>query len=161
MAVLDGVLGELLPGLLFRVCHAATDVSVSEDEVSFSFGKTVSRSLAERLRDCDSAVIFAATVGFAPDILVRRYRFDPLRGLLAHAAGTERVEALCDAFCAGIKNAVPRFSPGYGDLPLSFQRDIFDFLSPERHIGLSLGENLIMSPSKSVTAIVGTHKTAD
>ena len=49
----------------------------------------------------------------------------------------------------------PRFSPGYGDLPLSLQRDIFRVLDCPRKIGLTLNESLLMSPSKSVTAIVG------
>ena len=49
----------------------------------------------------------------------------------------------------------PRFSPGYGDLPLEMQRDIFRVLDCSRKIGLTLNESLLMSPSKSVTAIVG------
>lgn len=49
----------------------------------------------------------------------------------------------------------PRFSPGYGDLPINMQKDIFAALDCPRKIGLSLNESLLMSPSKSVTAIIG------
>ena len=49
----------------------------------------------------------------------------------------------------------PRFSPGYGDLSLEMQRDIFRVLDCPRKIGLTLNESLLMSPSKSVTAIIG------
>ena len=49
----------------------------------------------------------------------------------------------------------PRFSPGYGDLPLEVQRTLFSLLEPMRHIGLSLTDSLLMSPTKSVTAFVG------
>ncbi|MBQ5601557.1 MAG: Vitamin B12 dependent methionine synthase activation subunit, partial [Clostridia bacterium] len=78
------------------------------------------------------------------------------------------IEALCDAFCADIKKEYntglePRFSPGYGDLPLSAQKNIFAVLDPERRIGLTLNSSLLMSPSKSVTAFVGlvsTEKTS-
>ena len=44
--------------------------------------------------------------------------------------GTERIEALCDAFCRTMAETLPdspltaRFSPGYGDLPLTLQEDI-------------------------------------
>ena len=53
----------------------------------------------------------------------------------------------------------PRFSPGYGDLPLSAQKNIFAVLDPERRIGLTLNSSLLMSPSKSVTAFVGLGNT--
>ena len=73
--------------------------------------------------------------------------------------GMERIEALCDAFCKDLSMEygalTPRFSPGYGDLPLDIQRSVFRFLEPEIKIGLTLSESLIMCPSKSVTAFVG------
>ena len=71
------------------------------------------------------------------------------------ALGAERVEALCDAFCAEFEGAKMRFSPGYGDLPLDTQRALFALLDCPRKLGLTLNESLLMSPSKSVTAIMG------
>jgi cobalamin-dependent methionine synthase I len=52
-----------------------------------------------------------------------------------------------------------RFSAGYGDLPLELQRDIFGALDCQRKIGVTLNESLLMSPSKSVSAIVGIINT--
>ena len=49
----------------------------------------------------------------------------------------------------------PGFSPGYGDLPLDLQREIFAALDCPKRIGVSLNESLLMSPSKSVSAIIG------
>ena len=40
-------------------------------------------------------------------------------------------------------------------MPLECQKDVFAILSPEKQIGLTLTDSLLMSPSKSVTAIVG------
>ena len=78
------------------------------------------------------------------------------------AIGSERVESLCDELCRELEGewgtVRPRFSPGYGDLPLSLQKEIFALLDCGRSIGVALGENLLMSPSKSVTAIVGVKK---
>ena len=51
----------------------------------------------------------------------------------------------------------PRFSPGYGDLPLGTQKDIFALLDCERKIGVTLNDSLLMSPSKSVTAFLGLN----
>ena len=69
-------------------------------------------------------------------------------------------------YCESIENAVnlamdegrktkPRFSPGYGDFPLDFQRDIFATMSLAKNIGITLNNSLLMSPSKSVTAVIG------
>lgn len=49
----------------------------------------------------------------------------------------------------------PRFSPGYGDLPLALQPDLLNFLNAQRWVGITVGETLLMSPMKSVTAIMG------
>ena len=48
-----------------------------------------------------------------------------------------------------------RFSPGYGDFDIVYQKDIFAILDCPKRIGLTLNSSLMMSPSKSVTAIIG------
>ena len=53
------------------------------------------------------------------------------------------------------KDIKPRFSAGYGDFPLSAQKEIFGMLDCARQIGLTLNDSLLMSPTKSVTSIVG------
>ena len=102
-----------------------------------------------------------ASIGHGLDRLIARYsRTSPLRALLFNAIGTERVEALADSFVSYLEDktemkAMPRFSPGYGDLPLSLQGEVFKVLKPEKHMGVFLSESFVMSPSKSVTAFVG------
>ena len=89
----------------------------------------------------------------------------PAKALFFQAIGAERIESLCDTFCAELKeNGLqlrPRFSPGYGDLPLDLQKDLFRVLDCSRKIGLTLNESLLMSPSKSVTAIIGIGGRAE
>ena len=114
----------------------------------------------------EKAVIFASTVGIGMDRLIGKYnRISPSRAVVLQAIGSERVESLCDSFedylrerMGGEVKLRPRYSPGYGDLPLSFQRDVFALLDCPRNIGVSLGESLLMTPEKSVTAIVGIAK---
>ena len=55
----------------------------------------------------------------------------------------------------GGRGVTERFSPGHGDLPLALQTDIFRALDCPRKIGLTLNGSLLMSPSKSVTALFG------
>ena len=147
-----------------RVCFRVFDVRTDGDDVDLGFARVESRALRKNLDGCDRAVLFAATVGLEIDRLITRYsRLSPSRALCFQALGAERIEALCDAFCERMKQEYqkfgfglrPRFSPGYGDLPLSLQRDIFNALDCPKRIGLSLNESLIMSPTKSVTAIIG------
>ena len=48
-----------------------------------------------------------------------------------------------------------RFSPGYGDMPLDLQGDIIAILEARKWLGLTLSEAKLMSPQKSVTALIG------
>ena len=48
-----------------------------------------------------------------------------------------------------------RFSPGYGDYPLSLQSELLRILDAPRKIGLCTNENSILTPTKSVTAVIG------
>ena len=90
----------------------------------------------------------------------------PSTALLLEALGNERIEALCDVFNEDIRQLKllrgeslrPRFSAGYGDLPLEYQKKIFDILDPPLSIGLTLNNSYLMSPSKSVTALIGVEK---
>lgn len=84
---------------------------------------------------------------------------------MLQAVGAERIESLCNAFVQMLRDEGmhmrPRFSPGYGDLPLAAQKEIFRALDCARHIGLSLNDSMLMSPSKSVTAIIGLTEGED
>ena len=150
--------------LSFRVCWREYPVSFGETGVDLGFAKTGAASLRRHLSGCSRTVLFAATVGLAMDRLIARYSaVSPARALMLQAVGAERIESLCDLFCADVSRRAAergertrsRFSPGYGDLPLSLQRDVFRALDCQRTIGLTLNESLLMSPSKSVTALIG------
>ena len=159
--LLDDCLKEAEGRFAYRVCFSEMPISISEEVCDFGVFSVPSKDLAAHLSGCDSAVLFAATVGIEVDRLIQRYtRIAPARAFLFQAIGTERVEALCDLFCtytATAHHAIlkPRFSPGYGDLPLTVQKDFFAVLHPEKNIGITLTESLLMSPTKSVTAIIG------
>lgn len=166
-ALLEECLREAEGKLRYAVCWRTFPVCVDGERVHLDFAEVRSAALAKRLADCDRVVLFAATVGLELDRLIARYsRLRPIKGLIFQAIGAERVEALCDAFCAELRQQAqtcgecirPRFSPGYGDVPLTLQQDIFRVLDCSRQIGLTLNASLLMTPSKSVTAFVGVGK---
>lgn len=159
---LDRALAEALPMLSYRLCYAEFALKLDGGEADMTFARAASHSLVAHLAGCTHVVAFAATLGVGLDRLIARYsRLSPTRALCLQAIGTERIEAVCEAFETDIRYASfggrihTRFSPGYGDLPLTFQREIFRVLDCPRRIGLTLNESLLMSPSKSVTALIG------
>lgn len=148
-AILEECIREAEDKLTYKVCYG---------EFPISFLDAVdSKDLKKHLESCDKVIIFAATVGIGIDRLIARYAsISPTKSLLFQAIGTERIEALCDEFNSEFCGS--RFSPGYGDLPLEFQKEIFKVLDCPKRIGLTLNESMLMSPSKSVTAIIGAKK---
>lgn len=160
--LLEDVLAEAEPVLSGTVCWQEFPLIHRDDLLDLGFSQTSSESLKRNLTGCDRVILFGATLGLGLDRLIARYsRISPSRALMLQAIGAERVEALCDVFCDHIGmlypdlHQRPRFSPGYGDFPLHLQTDIFRVLDCSRKIGLTLNQSLLMSPSKSVTAIIG------
>jgi len=171
MQVLDSCIKEALDVSTYRVSYAVYCHDDNSDKAfsGLPFDAATSTNLMKNLNGCSKTVMFAATIGAAIDRLITRYsRISPVKALFFQAIGAERIEKLCDVFCddiakGNIENLKsdcgyithPRFSPGYGDLPLSVQKDFFRVLDCNRKLGLTLNDSLLMSPSKSVTAIVG------
>ena len=149
--------------LSYRVCYREFDISEDEEVLKISSSKNLQKNLAS----CCGFIIFAATVGAEIDrAIAKEAKSSPAMAIMLSAFATERIESLCDAFCHDIaeqkakENLItkPRISPGYGDISLSLQKEIFRYLDCPRKIGLTLGDNLFMTPRKSVTAIVGIYK---
>ena len=160
-ALLKSCINEIKTELIYRVCYRQFEIKIRDDICDFGAFILQSKNLASNLKGSGRCILFAATIGARIDRLIAKYgRISPSKALILQAIGAERIEALCDAFCTDISKEYnvgikPRFSSGYGDLPLTSQKEIFAVLSPEKHIGLTLSDRLLMSPSKSVTAIVG------
>lgn len=157
---------ELKDAFSYKVCFRRMPVVWEEGIARLPFGSD-SRDLRRCLEGSSEIVIFAATVGLAVDRYIAKYqKFQPTKALLMQAYGAERVERLCELFCGEIRReaaekglkCTPRYSPGFGDLPLTVQRDVFRLLECDRKIGISLNESLLMTPSKSVTAVFGLGK---
>ncbi len=162
--LIDESLSEMLPLLVYKVCWRTFPVKEIESGLDLGFMQTESRDLMHNLQACERFILFAATIGLATDRLITKYgRLSPAKALCMQAIGAERIESVCDEFCDEQRQKYeaeglamkPRFSPGYGDFPLEAQRDVFRALDCHRKIGLSLNDSLLMSPSKSVSAIVG------
>ena len=158
------------PGVCsFLICYRIVPVTITGgNQIDFDILSTVSDDLAGCLKDCSEAVLLSATIGYGIDRIIGRYnRVNPAKALFMQAIGAERIESMLDAFCKELPEIVasitqrekvvarPRYSPGYGDLPLAIQPDFLRVTNATNRLGITLNDSLLMAPSKSVTAIVG------
>lgn len=118
--------------------------------------------LAQRmLADCPRSAVLVCTLGAEFDRWMRQLSArDMARAVMLDALGSVYVEAGCDAAEDAIRARFPgkhltdRFSPGYGDLPLDVQPRLLASAGAGR-IGVAVTDTLLMTPQKSVSAIVG------
>ena len=160
---LRACLAEALPLMSYRAVYRVYPIRRDADGLDLGFARTNASSLIRHLADCDRVILLAVTVGIGIDRLLLRYkRISPAKAWMLDAIGNERVESLADALTEELKEKygalTSRFSPGYGDLPLSLQKDIFAALPLGKHLGLCLSEGLLITPEKSVTALIGIKR---
>lgn len=123
-----------------------------------------SSTLAGHLRGCKEAFLTAFTLGPGVDALIKRCELTdmPLVPVL-QACAAVYTEEQADAAQEDIRTYArdrnlylrPRYSPGYGDFPLSCQRFLFEALQVSKKIGITLTESCLMLPMKSITGVVG------
>lgn len=121
-------------------------------------------SIARHLDGAVAVGVLAVTAGMGVDLELRRLSLtDRVAEVVFDAAGSALVERAADAAEADIVAEAAarglytgsRFSPGYGDLPLATQPVLLSSLDAQRALGITLSATLLMSPTKSVTAVVG------
>lgn len=144
----------------FKAVYRKTSVNFyGEKGIRFDFGEIESESLRKNLEGCKSAFIFAATSGSAVDRLILKHtKLSPADAMVTDCIASSGIEVFCDLINEEMREGrvlKPRYSPGYGDVSLCCQSEILSFLDAYRKIGLTLTETYLMTPIKSVTAIVG------
>lgn len=127
-----------------------------------------SRNLHTNLKECKQVVLFAATLGTEVDRLLRKTQVvDMSKAVVMQACAVTLLEEYCDELQEEIakqmqkqgKYVRPRFSPGYGDFSISHQKDFLSLLNTPKTIGLSMTESYMLTPTKSVTAVIGIGDT--
>ena len=153
-----------------RYCAVESPISRSADGIRVnSCGMLLCGSdIAKHLKGCESVILFAASIGADIERRIRIYEAQDLtRAIIMDCCGSSLIESYCDLVCGSIAERLTerglfptsRFSPGYGDLPLSLQPEFLRALNAQRQIGLTCNEQFLMFPRKSVTAVIGLSKT--
>ena len=160
VALAEDCLAELKNTLLCRYAYGRFPVSRPGDGViDLGFGGISSRNLGQNLQDCPEVFLMAVTLGAGVDrLLLRLSRLSPARHFITDALASALAETACDLAEAAVTENIPhrpRYSPGYGDLPLAVQPALLQALNAEKLLGITLSDSLLMSPTKTITCIIG------
>ncbi len=147
---------------IFEVEDAGTSLSLKNSTIELK-----GNAIREHLKTSQYVAAMATTLGVEVESKIKYYgKTNLTRGVILDSCATALVEELCDyvekkieqiALDEGFK-ITSRFSPGYGDLPITTQGQILNSLNTSRLIGLNVSETSILLPRKSVTAFIGLTK---
>ena len=127
-------------------------------------GILAGEDVAKHLEGCTAALLLAVTLGPGVDVQIRRAGVgDIAAGVASDALGSALAEQAADAAEAELrqwaaeqdKYLTGRFSPGYGDWPITVQPKVAAVLDTARRAGICVLNTNLMTPRKSVTAILG------
>ncbi len=118
--------------------------------------------IKKHLADCDRCVVLAVTLGVKADGLLRAFESsDMSAAVILDSLASVLTEQVCDQVQDMLEKEyegyflTDRYSPGYGDLPLSANKTIERMLETPKRIGATVLENFLLLPRKTVTAIIG------
>ena len=109
-------------------------------------------------------LLLACTLGAGVDAALRAAgASDMAYAVVLDALASVAVEQTADAAEQTLRNEereegqflTGRFSPGYGDYPIAVQNDLLRLLDAPRKIGLCATPAHLLTPRKSVTAVLG------
>jgi hypothetical protein len=137
------------------------------DRVSLGGGVVFrGRGIALAMSGADIAALFAVTLGWTIEQHIKeRFSTSTADAYILDTLASVAAESLAHQVHGDIASRAKewgffvghRYSPGYCDWSLSEQKELFTLLHPEE-IGIELNDSYMMSPRKSITAIVGLGK---
>ena len=153
---IDVLIDEVKKKARVKYTYDVFDVKVDENKIEFSNVVFESKSLAKNLDTCHKVIILAVTLGNEIDALIRRYSsLDSTSMVFVQAIAAEYLEKIIDEIEKDVVSSSndkiylkPRFSPGYGDLDISYQKDFIRLLDTPKKIGLSLTNGGMLAPTK-------------
>ena len=158
-SLLERCAGPILAAATPRAVWLEGDVQ-SLAEAGLLLGEDVFRHLT----GCSHAVLLAVTLGPGVDAQIRRAGVgDIAAGVASDALGSALAEQMADAAEAELRQwaagqgryLTGRYSPGYGDWPITVQPLVAAALDTARRAGLCVTDSNLMTPRKSVTALLG------
>jgi hypothetical protein len=151
-----------------RIVYRIFDVSYKENgHLNIGQLDIDSKNLKKNLRECPQVIMLGATLGTGVDRLTRKYALtDMARVVTLQACAAAMLEEYLDQWQQEKTEEMqkegwylrPRFSPGYGDFSIEHQKMMVQMLDASKKIGLTVTDSLMLTPTKSVTAVIGLSK---
>lgn len=154
------------PRFVYKVCDISREEKgiLVKDTNLFLTGN----SIKKHLDGCDKAVLMAVTISADADRLIRIAQIrDMAEAVAIDSLCSVAVEQACDRAELIIKEENPgyyqtfRFGLGYGDLPISLQGQFLHVLNAPKQIGLNVSSTDMLTPTKSVTAVIGLSEKSN
>lgn len=154
----------LLSQANYRYCYKVFDIEKNYNKVKILNTDLVleGNSIYSHLEECNKVILMACTLSENVDRLINKLNItDMTASLITDAMASALIEQLCNSVEEEIRQTLDlkyitwRFSPGYGDLPISVQNSFIKTINAHKLIGLTATNNNILLPRKSVTAIIG------
>lgn len=168
LALVDSSFEELDRIVKERIVYRIFGLEVSgEEQIKIEQLEIVSKNLAKNLRGCSQIVMLGATLGIEVDMLMKRYSLTQMsKAVVMQACAAAMLEEYLDEWQENLADKMrndgyylrPRFSPGYGDFSILHQGDILRMLDSAKKIGLTMTDSSMLTPTKSVTAVIGLSK---
>ena len=126
--------------------------------------------IKEHLSGAEKAILLAVTLGTSAErALQQTEKRDMLRAVMLDSALSAQIEYETDRVEKQLVEKAEkegyvtnwRYSPGYGDLPLELQKKIGEVLQLSRNLGVTVTENNLMIPRKTVTAVIGLFRSRE
>ncbi len=138
--------------IVYRIFELESD---GDDKVRIGQLDIASRNLAKNMRGCAQAAMLGATLGIEADMLMKRYSVtDISKAVVAQACAAAMLEEYLDDWQEELREQ--KREEGYFDI--HHQEDMLRMLDSARKIGLTMTDAHMLSPSKSVTAVIGMSR---
>ena len=122
------------------------------------------QDIQKHLAGCGAIYLLALTLGMQVEQQIRKAEATDMgKAVLLDSCASALIEQYADAGEALLQEQAQkenlfitgRYSPGYGDFPITSQPQVLGLLNAQRAIGLSVSGSGILLPRKSITAVIG------
>lgn len=154
-----------------RIIYRIFDLEISgADCLKIGNMEIKSKSLGKNMKGCVKVVLLGATLGIGIDMHMKKLSItDMAKTVIVQACAAAMLEEYLDMRQLEIEEEInqqglylrPRFSPGYGDFSIEHQGEVLRMLDAAKTIGLTMTGSSMLTPTKSVTAVIGLSTTKE
>jgi len=151
-----------------RYIYKCFDIISNQDKIVLDNCKLelTGNDIVNHLKGCTKVILMCATLSINMDRFIRVTQItDMAKAVIIDSLASVAIEKICDNIQDDIMEEFSgyfqtyRYSPGYGDFPIEIQKDFLSVLDAPKRIGLTSTDDCILTPKKSVTAVIGLSET--